>query len=67
MGDLAAQRPNRRAARVDESNDACRWYRKSKDAWMQLPVRNSVAPNGFKVTEFAAVSAKLAQCDQGLP
>ena len=54
LGDLAAQRAGQ---------DACRWYRKSKDMWMQLPVRNTVAPNGFKVTDFGVVAAKATKCD----
>ncbi len=64
MGDLASQRTARDGTGVEAWNEARRWYQKSLDTWQQLPIRNTIAPNGFKVTDFDTVAAKLARCNQ---
>jgi serine/threonine protein kinase len=41
---------------------SCEWYHKSLAVWNQLPIRNSISPNGFQVVEFSKVSTKLESC-----
>jgi non-specific serine/threonine protein kinase/serine/threonine-protein kinase len=63
LGQLESQSARQGAARVNVESNACKWYRKSSDIWLQMPVRNSISPSGFKVTDFDTVASHLAKCN----
>jgi serine/threonine protein kinase len=66
LGKLESQSASRGTTRAYAESNSCKWYQKSRDIWLEMPVRNSISPSGFQVTDFNAVSAELAKCQQNL-
>jgi eukaryotic-like serine/threonine-protein kinase len=64
LGQLESQSASQGTARAYAEKNACKWYRKGRDVWLQMPVRNSISPSGFKVTDFNTISAELAKCQR---
>ena len=64
LGQLESQSASREVTRADAERNGCQWYRKSIQIWLQMPVRNSISPGGFKVTDFDTVASQFAQCRQ---
>jgi len=62
LGRLELLSVGRESARVSAERNACEWYKKSRDIWLLMPVRNSISPSGFKVTDFDTISGELAKC-----
>jgi len=66
LGKLESQSASRGTTRANAESNSCKWYQKSRDIWLKMPVRNSISPSGFQVTDFDTVAAKLASCNQVL-
>jgi hypothetical protein len=50
--------------RANAESNSCKWYQKSRDIWLQMPIRNSISPSGFQVVDFNTISTELAKCQQ---
>jgi len=64
LGDLASVRDSRKISPSKTGTEACGWYRKNLDIRQKLPLHNTIAPNGFLVTDSEVISAKMARCGQ---
>jgi tetratricopeptide (TPR) repeat protein len=51
------------ATRATAERNACKWYQKSRDIWLKMPIRNSISTSGFKVTDFNSVLRGCAFAD----
>jgi hypothetical protein len=59
MGNLSLTKATSSDHGTDQDSKACRWFQKSADMWLQLPVRYPLAPNGFKVADYFTVPVQL--------
>lgn len=55
LGQLEWQSASQGSAPANALSNACKWYQKSRDVWLQMPIRNSISPSGFKVIDFNSV------------
>ena len=62
MGDLAILDAEHSDTPSEARSEACKWYQRSKDTWLKMPIRNSISPSGFKVMDFNSISTELAKC-----
>jgi tetratricopeptide (TPR) repeat protein len=62
LGQVELKSARRETAPVNPDSNACKWYQKSMDIWLKLPIRNSISPSGFKVTDFDTVASQLTKC-----
>jgi serine/threonine protein kinase/tetratricopeptide (TPR) repeat protein len=64
LGNLSLRTGSSGARTLDHGTETCRWYQMSADRWKQLPTQHSLAPNGFKVTDFSTVPRQLVMCNK---
>jgi tetratricopeptide (TPR) repeat protein len=64
LGRFESQSASQGSAPASALSNACKWYQKSRNVWLQMPVRNSISPSGFKVTDFNTISTELAKYEQ---
>lgn len=72
MGELAksAAQPSTSALQGEEQQhwrEACDWYRKSVDAWRQIPNPGRTTPSGFATLDPTTLARSLRACDAMLP